>query len=205
MEIKIFENPQQLAKEVSNIICRKIKNNPSLVLGFASGETVKPLYRQLARLYKNKKTDFSKITAFNLDEYYGVDYKNSLRSFMDAHLFKKINIKESNINFLSYDNKKEKEYKEYERKIKKVGGIDLQILGIGINGHIGFNEPGSSFRSRTRKIKLSEKTRNYSKKYFGSLRYVPKYAITMGIGTIMESKKIILLATGKSKSNLLKL
>lgn len=201
MEIRIFENSKQLAEEASKIIQQKIKKKPSLVLGLAAGKTVIPLYRQLVKLYKNKKINFSKITTFNLDECLDSTNKNIFKSFMEEHLFKKINIKKSNIHSLDCNSKDlKKECQEYERKIKKSGGIDLQILGIGVNGHMAFNEPGSSFNSNTRKVKLTKTTIINIKKVVDLSKSVQRYALTMGIKTIMESKKIILLAAGKHKA-----
>ena len=201
MEIRIFENSRKLVEETSKIICKEIKKKPNLVLGLAAGKTVIPLYRRLARLYKNKKINFSRITTFNLDECLDSTNKNIFRAFMEENLFKKINIKKSNIHSLDCNSKdSKKECKEYERKIKKAGGIDLQILGIGVNGHIAFNEPGSSFNSKTRKVKLTKTTIINIKKIVSLSTSVQRYALTMGIKTIMESKKIILLATGKHKA-----
>lgn len=204
VKILILKDAEAVAKKSASLIVERINKNPKLVLGLATGETMLPLYEELRRAYKRGEVNFSEVKTFNLDEYFGInsDDKNSYRSYMDKELFNKVNLRKKNINFLDGD---VKEYKkvciDYEKKIKSVGGIDLQILGIGRNGHIAFNEPGSSFKSRTRKVRLSERTRRDNSKYFFSLRRVPKFALSMGIGTIMESKEIVLLASGKRKAN----
>lgn len=207
--IKIIKkkNANEVGKEASNIVLNEIKKKPSLVLGLATGRTMIQFYRELVKLFKNKKINFSKVKTFNIDEYYGIDW-NDLRSYkkyMDKNLFEKIKIKKENINFLDGSKKNwRKECLDYEKKIKEVGGIDLQILGIGRNGHIALNEPGSSFKSKTRKIKLNEETRRANVGFFNSIKEVPRYALTSGIKTIMGSKKILLLATGKEKRDVVK-
>ncbi|OIO43271.1 glucosamine-6-phosphate deaminase [Candidatus Pacearchaeota archaeon CG1_02_32_21] len=197
-------NPQSsVSKEAVEILCRQIKKKPNLVLGLATGTTMKPFYKELVKHYKRCKLDFSKVKTFNLDEYYGLTAKDkdSFRYFMEENLFRHVNINRKNIYFLHGDiNNYKKECDDYEKSIKSFGGIDVQVLGIGVNGHIGFNEPGSSFKSRTRRVKLSDKTRKSNSEDFPSLSSVPKYALTVGIGTIMDSRKILLLAVGDKKS-----
>jgi len=199
----VVKSEKDVAKEAAKLLCENIKKKPNLVLGLATGETMKPFYKELVKHYKKHHFDFSKVKTFNLDEYYPINNnsKNSFKHFMEKNLFQYVNIKKKNINFLSGENKNyKKQCAEYENKIKSSGGIDIQILGIGVNGHIGFNEPGSSFKSITRRVKLSDKTRKINSKYFPSLNLVPKHALTIGIKTIMSSKKIILLAVGDKKS-----
>jgi len=198
IKITIKKNKNEVSKEAARIISQSINKKPSLVLGLATGKTMIPVYKELLNLYKKKKISFKKVRTFNLDEYYNIDDKNSFRYYMDKNLFNKVDINKKNINFL----KEEKDGKNYEEKIKNLP-IDLQILGIGINGHIGFNEPGSSIKSKTRKVKLSESTIKTNSRFFKSKK-IPRYALTMGIGTIMKAKRIILIATGKEKSSIIK-
>ncbi|MFH1290773.1 MAG: glucosamine-6-phosphate deaminase [Nanoarchaeota archaeon] len=202
----IFENLYESAKHASEILEKEISEKPNLVLGLPTGRTVIPLYKELTKLHKKKKIDFSKVKVFILDEYLGLKptHKSSFRYFMDKNLLKKINIKEKNINLLSGSALNfRKECKKYEQKIKKAKGLDITILGIGVNCHIAFNEPGSPFKSRTRKVILTHETRRSNFGILSVLR-APKRALTIGIGTILESKKIILIATGKHKANAIK-
>ncbi len=162
------------------------------------------MYREIINIYKNQKMDFSKVKTFNLDEYYGLNRGNpqSYYYYMMNNLFNYVNIDKNNINIPNgmADNI-EVECKEYERKIDKAGGIDLQILGIGVNGHIGFNEPNISFESETHLVNLNEKTIESNSRFFSSKEEVPTKAISMGIKSIIHSKKIILLACGSAKSD----
>ena len=187
MKVIILKNLKDVGKTASSLIRKEIKNKPNLVLGLAAGASVIPLYKNLISEYKKRNINFSKVRTFNLDEYIE---SQSLRNFMDRHLFSKINLKKENINFLDGNSTNiQKMCREYESKIKKLK-IDLQVLGIGKNGHIGFNEPGSNFSSKTRKVMLSKTSSdNY------------KYALTMGIKTIMQAGKIILMAGGEKKAN----
>lgn len=197
MKVIIVKNKKESVKKAVLIISSVIKKKPKSVLGLATGRTMIPLYKELIKKYKKNEIDFSKIHTFNLDEYVGLkeNDKRSFHYFMNKYLFNHININKNGIYF------PDSNFKKYEREIKKFGGIDLQILGIGKNGHIGFNEPGSSFQSKTRKVKLSDDTRKSNYKSFKLFRKVPKSAFTMGIKTIMNSKKIILLAFGKEKTD----
>lgn len=197
---------KEVAKLAAKIVANNIKKNKGIVLGLATGNTMVEFYKELVKYYKKGFISFSKVKTFNLDEYYPINSedKSSFRSFMNKHLFDKVNIKEKNINFLNGDVKDfKKECERYENKIKKVGGIDLQILGIGVNGHVGFNEPGSSFTSITRRVKLSSSTKKANAREFKG-KQVPKYALTMGIKTILSSDKIILLAIGDKKARAIK-
>jgi len=199
----VVSSQNAVSKEAVEILCRQIKKKPNLVLGLATGTTMKPFYKELIKHCKRCKLDFSKVKTFNLDEYSGLSEgdKHSLRHFMENNFFKHVNISKKNIYFLHGDRRNyRKECSDYEKRIKSFGGIDIQVLGIGVNGHIGFNEPGSSFKSRTRRVKLSSKTRKSNSEDFPSLSSVPKYALTVGIGTIMDSRKILLLAVGDKKS-----
>ena len=195
---------------MSKIACEnvidEILKKPNIRIGFATGQTPLLMYKELTNAYRKNKISFSGITSFNLDEYYPISRKNknSYYDYMQKNLFKKINIKKSNINSLNGEAKNpEKECKNYERKIKKKK-INLQILGVGVNGHIGFNEPGSSFNSKTRLVKLAEQTIERNSRFFKNKKEVPEHALTMGIRTIMNCDKIIFLASGKNKANVVK-
>ncbi len=208
IETIIFKDREAAALRAALLVQREIEKKPSLVLGLATGKTMIPLYRELVLLYKKKKISFKKVRTFNLDEYYGLssENKNSHRYFMEKYFFNLVDIPVENINFLNGTTKDWcLECARYESAIKKAGGIDLLILGLGANGHIAFNEPGSFLNSKTRLVKLSETTRKNNSKIFSSLNRTPKYALTMGLSTILKSRKIILLAFGRSKRGILKL
>ena len=209
----IFDNKENaellIAKEIIKLIQKNNKKNKKTVLGLATGSSPKGVYKNLIELHKKEKVSFKKVVTFNLDEYYGVskDHKESYHQFMDENLFNHIDIDRNNIHIPDGNlNKKliDNFCKDYEKKIKSCGGIDIQILGIGANGHIGFNEPGSNFNSITRLVKLDYQTRNDARLNFNGIKNVPSSAITMGIKTILASKRIILMAWGRSKSNAIK-
>ena len=188
------------ARMMADLICRK----PNCILGLATGSTPVGTYKELIRLHQNEGLDFSKVTTFNLDEYVGLspNHNQSYRYFMNDNLFNHINIKKSNTNVpdgMADDISEACE--AYERKIKKAGGIDIQLLGIGANGHIAFNEPGSSLGSRTRVKTLDERTIQDNTRFFKSMDEVPRYAVTMGIGTIMDARQLILLANKENKAD----
>jgi len=193
MQIIKTRNYKEMSKKGAEIIINEILKKPNITIGFATGFTPLRLYKELIKACKKKKVDFSRVKSFNLDEYYPIE-KNSKKSFyyyMFKNLFSKVNIKKSNINLLNGEAKNpERECRNYEKKIKK-NPIDIQILGVGINRHIAFNEPGSLISSRTRLVELKHKA-------------VKKKVLTMGIFTIMKSKKIILLASGKSKAEVIR-
>jgi glucosamine-6-phosphate deaminase len=206
MKIIKTKNYNELSKTACEILIKEIEKKPNLVIGFATGKTPLGLYKELVKEYKNKKIDFSRIKTFNLDEYYPIKItdKNSYHYYMFKNLFNKINIKKSNINFLNGETKNpKKECLNYEQKIKR-NPIDIQILGVGVNGHIGFDEPGSNFNSKTRLIDLSSSTLKRNSRFFNKKSQMPRKALTMGINTIMNSKKIILLASGKEKKQAIK-
>jgi glucosamine-6-phosphate deaminase len=194
-----------IAKEIKKLIEKNNKKNKTTVLGLATGSSPLGVYKNLIDFHKNEKLSFKNVVTFNLDEYYGLekDHKQSYHHFMDENLFNHIDIKRSNINIPDgfIDKKNIDKYcKEYEKKIESLGGIDIQILGIGVNGHIGFNEPGSNLNSITRLVKLDYQTRNDARLDFNGIKNVPTSAITMGIKTILNSKRIILIAWGQEKS-----
>lgn len=201
-KVLIFENKNELYKYATDFILSELNKKPNLVAGMPTGKTVAPLYANLVKKHEEKKANFSKIKVFMLDEYLGLksSHKKSFNYFIDKKLLEGVNIQRKNINLLpGIVLSENKAAQEYENKIKSVGGIDLMILGIGVNGHIAFNEPGSSFSSRTRKVALAHDT---LKSNFGESEAFKssKHAITIGIATILESKKIILLATGTNKA-----
>ncbi len=204
MEVIIKENYEELSKFAAQFITDQINNKPDTVLGLATGSTPLGTYKELINLHKENKVDFSQVASFNLDEYVGLpkEHSQSYYYFMNENFFKHINIKPENW-YLPDGMAKDipQSCEEYEKKIKEYGGIDIQILGIGGNGHIAFNEPGSSLASRTRVKTLDEKTISDNSRFFDSIDEVPRYAITMGIGTIMEAKIIILLANGENKAD----
>jgi len=218
MKIIIKPDYESMSIEAAQQIAELIKNKPNAILGLATGSTPIGTYKELVKLHKNG-LDFSNVITFNLDEYYGLDIDlsktaeqdQSYKRFMHEQLFKHININPKNAHFLDGKTSKENikiHCKEYEDLIKSLGGIDLQLLGIGGDGHVGFNEPGSSFDSRTRLIKLTKQTiqDNYDSFFKNagfSLEQVPDSALTMGIGTILDSKKILLIVNGMKKSNIL--
>lgn len=203
MEVVVKENVEEMSKLAARIIAEVVKSKANPVLGLATGSTPVKTYKELIKMYKEGQLDFSKVRSFNLDEYVGLDEKHdqSYHYFMWDNLFKDINIKKENTNVPNGIAKDiPKACAAYEKKIKNWGGIDIQVLGIGGNGHIAFNEPGSGAMSRTRMIALDERTINDNARFFAKKEDVPRFAVTMGIGTILEAKRIILLANGKNKA-----
>jgi len=207
MIIIIKEDYEALSEQASQLVEKQIRSNNKIVLGLATGNTPLGLYQNLVNQYQTNDLDFSSVTTFNLDEYIGLDPEDSrsYNFFMQENLFSKINIFEKNV-FIPYGlvHNTATHCEWYEKEIKKRGGIDFQILGIGGNGHIGFNEPGTSFDSVTHVVELSKKTREDNAKFFDSIDEVPKQAITMGLNTIMASKEAILLASGEHKAEIIK-
>ena len=199
MEI-IIQPTQQAATEVAaRIIARLLRDKPAAVLGLATGSTPLALYQRLVAM----NLDWSRVTTFNLDEYIGLprDHAQSYHSFMWENLFKQINIAKENVHIPDGNAQDIPRFcREYEERILAAGGIDLQVLGIGTDGHIGFNEPTSSLASRTRIKTLTQQTCKDNARFFGSEESVPHHVITMGIGTIMEAKQNLLLAFGQNKS-----
>jgi len=204
MEITITRDYDEMSKVSAQIIAQEIQRKHDLVLGLATGDTPIGTYKELVRIHKEEGLDFSKVKSFNLDEYLGLAplHKNSYNYFMWENLFKHININPENV-YIPQGNIKDPEQfcTWYETQIKKVGGIDLQILGIGADGHIAFNEPGSSFASRTRIKALYKQTIEDNARFFDKMEDVPRFAITIGIGTILEAKKTLLIANGKKKAD----
>jgi len=207
MEIIITPDYEAMSEVSAAIISREIKRKHDLVLGLATGDTPVGTYQELAKLHKTEGLDFSKVMTFNLDEYLGLAplHKNSYNYFMWENLFKMINISPHRVFVPQGNTGDPEEFSDwYEEQIRKAGGIDLQVLGIGRDGHIGFNEPGSSFASRTRVKGLYEQTIKDNARFFEREEDVPRFAITVGIGTILEAKKILLIANGKNKAGVCK-
>ena len=210
--VKIFPDLSKgsafVAHQIAALIHEKQKKNEKVVLGLATGSTPKSLYAELVRMHKEEKLSFKNVITFNLDEYYPIDNDalQSYNRFMRANLFDHVDINPKNIHIPNGEVKKEdiKSFcSQYEKLIEEAGGIDLQILGIGNNGHIGFNEPGSSIHSKTRLITLDNSTRIANSYQFANISEVPRLAITMGISNIMKAKKIILMAWGEMKAPVL--
>jgi len=206
MKVCIEKNYNQLSKLAADFIEDQVIKKSNSVLGLATGSTPVGLYQELVRRYQQKKLDFSQVVIFNLDEYIGLpaNHPQSYRYFMKQHLFSKTNFKSNNVFIPSGQIKNFSQHcRWYEDKIRSFGGIDIQILGIGRNGHIGFNEPGSKFDSRTRVVSLDKTTIKDNSRFFDSFAAVPKRAITMGLATIFSAKNIILLASGENKKEIL--
>lgn len=206
MEVIIQPDISAAVELVARILAREIQTNPRSVLGLATGRTMESVYSLLAEMHREDGLDFSGCRTFNLDEYAGLpgSDKHSYRHYMDTHLFKKVNIDWGNTHMpdgMAADFNVESQ--RYERLIQENGGIDLQLLGIGHSGHIGFNEPLSGLTSRTRAVALSEVTLQQNAALFGGVDKMPKRAITMGIGTILDSRRCLLLATGKDKADII--
>lgn len=201
--IVVATDKDHAAHCTADLIHETVRENPSAVLGLATGGTPVGVYRLLVKKFQAGELDFSKVTTFNLDEYVGLgpEHDQSYRYFMQQQLFDHVNVLREKThvpNGLALNI--EKHVTEYEEQVLHAGGIDLQLLGIGNNGHIAFNEPGSPIGSRTRLVDLTENTIEANSRFFESAAEVPRHAITMGIGTILESKRIVLMATGKSKA-----
>ncbi len=203
MEVIIFKDQQTASKKISAFIKAKLQKKKGLVLGMATGKTPLNLYEELIKKYEKGMMDFKDVSTFNLDEYYGLNSedKNSYCYYMRENLLKKINIDQENCHIPNANSQDVPAHcLQYEQKIREKGGIDIQILGIGSEGHIGFNEPASSLVSRTRMKTLTQQTIKDNSIYFDDKKSVPIHVITMGLGTIMEAKEILLMAFGDSKS-----
>ena len=209
MEIVICKTKEEASKLAAEMITAAVKKNPKTVLGLATGSTPVPMYNEMAKAVKAKKVSYKFVKSWNLDEYVGLPgtHDQSYRYFMNKNLFEKIDIKLSNTHVLNGMAKDPvKECAMYEAQIKKAGGIDIQVLGIGSDGHIAFNEPGTSLSSRTSVVYLTPSTIKDNARLFfkGKEKEVPTRALSMGVGTICEAKKIILLAFGKNKADAVK-
>jgi glucosamine-6-phosphate deaminase len=204
MLVVLKKDYDEVSREAARIVAGAVRSKPDIVLGLATGSTPLGLYKELIALYRSGDLDFSRATSFNLDEYLGLapSHPQSYHYFMQQNLFSQVNLPRERAhvpdgtiaaNYDSYCS-------SYEQAIKSAGGIDLQVLGIGRNGHIGFNEPTSSLASRTRVKALSRETVEDNRHVFPIESEMPKCAITMGIGTILDSRRVLLLACGRSKA-----
>lgn len=204
MKVIVCKDKEQMSVEGAKQIQECMNNKPDCVLGLATGSTPLGMYENLCRMYKEGTLDFSKVKTFNLDEYCDLDVadKNSYHTFMFENLFSKINVSKENIHIPDGESKDaNKECKDYEKAIVQAGGIDLQVLGIGRNGHIGFNEPDESLFVETHVTDLTQTTIDDNARFFEKKQDVPTKAITMGMGTIMNARKIIVLANGEGKKD----
>jgi len=203
MELKIFDNAYEAASNLSELLHSNIEQKPDINLGLATGRTMNAVYLKFVSLARQSQLDCSKLTGFALDEYIGLDPNSSFSylNYLRLNLFEQLNFNQQklfvpNVHFPDLDMASI----EFEKLIKKFGGIDFQILGLGMNGHIGLNEPGSSIDSRTRVVGLSQSTMESNKSLISGT--MPKTAITMGIGTILEAKEIVLIVTGETKAEI---
>ena len=202
MIIHIFNNAEEIGKAVANLIVEQVNEKPDSVLGFATGASPVPTYKSLIKAYNKGKVSFKDITTFNLDEYCDLpkDDKNSYYTFMHENLFNHIDVKEENVNFLNGNAEDaEAECQRYDDLLTE-NKIDIQLLGVGRNGHIGFNEPSNKFTKGSFKVRLSQSTIDANSIYFDE-NPMPHYALTMGTVSIMKSKQIILIATGRGKAD----
>lgn len=207
MNVIIVKDSKEMSKEAARLIAQRMLQNPSLVLGLATGSTPIGTYKNLIRYYEEGLISFKAARSFNLDEYIGLNEKSPMSyiTFMKEQLFSKVDMDEKKFRVPRGDARDlDKECIDYEKAIKAAGGIDLQLLGIGGNGHIGFNEPGTAFDSRTQIVDLTEETIKDNARFFTSKEEVPTKAISMGMRSIMEAKEILLLATGSSKAKAIK-
>lgn len=207
MNIIIEKNYEEMSSKAGEIFKKEIKENPEIILCLATGSTPIGLYKELIKGHKEEGLDFSRVRTFNLDEYVGLspDHPSSYNYFMHDNLFNHINIKEENIsipNGLAED--MEAFCKSYDEEIEKSGGIDLLLLGIGEDGHIAFNEPDTYLKAGTNVTQLAESTIEVNSRFFDSIDQVPTTAVTMGMASIMKAKKIVLLANGPKKHDVIK-
>lgn len=205
MKIYKAKDYKDMSRKAANIISAQVIMKPNCVLGLATGSTPIGTYDQLVEWYNKGDLDFSEVTTVNLDEYKGLPRTNdqSYYYFMHQHLFDRVNIDPERTNVPNgMEPDAEKECGRYEELIRSLGGVDLQLLGLGHNGHIGFNEPGEAFEKETHCVELTESTIEANKRFFASADDVPKQAYTMGIKTIMQAKKILIVVNGENKADI---
>jgi glucosamine-6-phosphate deaminase len=204
MRVRVYSTAQAAARALARFVAHAIADNPRLVLGLPTGRTPIPFYEHLTAIAASDAVDFSRVTTFNLDEFVGTGRVDpgSYRAFMQAHLFDHVNLTPRRIFFLNgLANDAAAECARYERAIARAGGIDLQILGLGANGHIGFNEPGPSLVARTHRTPLARRTRVANASLFGGhSSRVPREALSMGMATILHARRIVMLAAGREKA-----
>jgi len=204
MKLTIFERPADAAAAAATLVAVQLRDQPASVLGLPTGRTSLGIYDELVRLHEAGAADFSRAHTLNLDEFVGLPStdRRSYCAFMQTHLFRRVNIPPAHVHFL--DGRAadvEAECLRYERLIDQLGGIDLQLLGVGANGHIGFNEPARTLHARTHRARLTVRTRRANAPLFrGRLREVPREALSMGMATILHARRIVLMATGASKA-----
>ncbi len=204
MEIRVSKTYEELSRRAAGMVAAVINAKPNAVLGLATGSSPLGLYRELARMHKDEGLDFSQVTTFNLDEYVGLSarHEQSYHYFMQENLFKYINVPRERIHIPSGTTKNYSAFCQwYEDRIRACGRIDVQVLGIGSDGHIAFNEPTSSLASRTRLKTLARQTIEDNARFFDKPEDVPIYAITMGVGTILEARQLVLVASGAGKAD----
>lgn len=204
MKIVVVKNYDELSKLGAEIIASKIKENPACTLGLATGSSPIGTYQNLVRMYEDGKISFKDVKTYNLDEYCGIErtHPQSYYYFMHDNLFNHVDIKEENthVPYAAPGSNLDEEAKKYTAELNKTT-IDLQLLGIGANGHIGFNEPGTPFEQETFVVTLTDKTRQDNKRFFNSIDEVPTHAMTMGIANIMRAKSILMLISGTNKAD----
>ncbi len=203
MNIKIVDNYNELSQQAADLVAEQVRKKNDSVFGLPTGSTPKGMYACLVKMYKKNEIDFKNVITFNLDEYIGLppDHPQSYHHYMYRHFLDHVNIKESNIHIPHCKGQDPGLIcREYEQEIKNAGGLDLQILGIGTNGHIGFNEPQGHLYTETHLVELNEETIEANSRFFKSRDEVPRKAVTMGVGSIIGAVKILLLASGESKA-----
>ena len=204
VRVRVFVTARAAARALARDVAKALTASPRLVLGLPSGRTPVPLYDELARLYARGKADFRDAITFNLDEFLGLssDDPGSYRAFMRRHLFDRVNLRTAHIHFLDgAASDPPAECARYDRAIARAGGIDLQILGLGLNGHIGFNEPATALAAATHRVRLTMATRRANAALFHNrLRDVPKAGLSMGMAAILRARRIVLLSTGAGKA-----
>lgn len=206
MRVIVTRNYEEMSRVAAEQIVKLMNTNPRAVLGLATGSTPEGMYKKIVEAYERGEVDFSKATTFNLDEYRGLnpEHPQSYRYFMNNNLFNHINVlKENTFVPNGMAENIEEECKEYDERIKKYGGIDLQVLGIGNNGHIGFNEPSDFLYMGTHLTSLAEDTIKANSRFFNNVSEVPTQAVTMGLGGIMRARRILLLASGEKKADII--
>ena len=203
MEVVICRDYDQMSRRAAQVVADVVRRKPKAVLGFATGSSPVGLYQELIRMHREEGLDFAKVTTFNLDEYVGLapDHPQSYRRFMNESLFDHINVPKKSTHVppgTAAD--VEAACAAYEKRIRAKGGIDVQVLGIGSDGHVAFNEPGSSLGSRTRQVTLTKQTIDDNARFFARKKDVPIHAISMGVGTILEARRLVMVASGKNKT-----
>lgn len=207
MNVRVYPNSELAGRAAAVLIAGEVIEKPNSVLGLATGSTPLPIYRELIRMYNENVVDFAQVTTYNLDEYVGLaaDHPCSYRRFMQENLFDHVNVRPDRIhipNGLAKD--VQAECLAYDEDIANAGRLDLQLLGLGANGHIGFNEPAEKFTTHSYCVKLSEQTLKDNRRFFEDDAVMPTHALTMGIASIMQAKRIVLVATGANKAQAVK-